>query len=64
MQPINKRSEKAAAGIIGSSSRFERMQRDAGAPAMTPDALELLQHALETYAMRTSVLQRYSGYDE
>ena len=53
-QPSNtpKRVAKARAGVIGSSSRFERMLRDSGAfDNLSPDEVVQLQHTLEQYAV-------------
>ena len=46
-----KRVAKARAGVIGSSSRFERMLRESGAfDALSPQEVVQLQHTLEQYA--------------
>ena len=47
-----KRVAKARAGVIGSSSRFERMLRESGAfDALSPQEVVQLQHTIETYAV-------------
>ena len=47
-----KRVSKARAGVIGSSSRFERMLRESGAfDALSPQEVVQLQHTIETYAV-------------
>ena len=46
-----KRVAKARAGVIGSSSRFERMLRESGAfDALSPQEVVQLQHTIEQYA--------------
>ena len=51
-QPSAKRISKARAGVIGSSSRFERMLRESGAfDALSPQEVVQLQHTIETYAV-------------
>ena len=46
-----KRVAKARAGVIGSSSRFERMLRESGAfDALSPQEVVQLQHTIEDYA--------------
>jgi hypothetical protein len=52
IQPISqKRLTKAAAGVIGSSSRFERMLRESGAfDSLSPQDMVQLQHTIEQYA--------------
>ena len=50
-QPSAKRVAKARAGVIGSSSRFERMLRESGAfDALSPQEVVQLQHTIEEYA--------------
>ena len=50
-QPSAKRITKARAGVIGSSSRFERMLRESGAfESLSPEEVVQLQHTLEQYA--------------
>ena len=50
-QPSAKRVAKARAGVIGSSSRFERLLRESGAfDSLTPQEVVQLQHTIETYA--------------
>ena len=50
-QPSAKRVAKARAGVIGSSSRFERLLRDSGAfDSLTPQQVVQLQHTIEQYA--------------
>ena len=45
------RVAKARAGVIGSSSRFERMLRESGAfDALSPQEVVQLQHTIEQYA--------------
>ena len=47
-----KRVAKARAGVIGSSSRFERMLRESGAfDALSPQEVVQLQHTIEAYAV-------------
>jgi hypothetical protein len=46
-----KRLAKASAGVIGSSTRFERMLRESGAfDALSPQEVVQLQHTIEQYA--------------
>ena len=50
-QPSAKRVAKARAGVIGSSSRFERLLRESGAfESLTPQEVVQLQHTIEQYA--------------
>jgi hypothetical protein len=51
-QPISqKRLTKAAADVIGSSSRFERKKRESGAfDSLSPQEVVQLQHTIEQYA--------------
>jgi hypothetical protein len=50
-QPSAKKVAKAAAGVIGSSSRFERTLRESGAfDSLSPEKVVQLQHTLEQYA--------------
>ena len=50
--PTPKRVAKARAGVIGSSSRFERMLRESGAfDALSPQEVVQLQHTIEAYAV-------------
>ena len=50
-QPSTKRIAKASAGVIGSSTRFERMLRESGAyDSLTPQEVVQLQHTIEAYA--------------
>ena len=50
-QPSAKRVAKARAGVIGSSSRFERLLRESGAfDSLTPQEVVQLQHTIEQYA--------------
>jgi hypothetical protein len=50
-RPSAKRVAKAAAGVIGSSTRFEGMLRAAGAfESLSPDEVVQLQHTIEQYA--------------
>ncbi len=50
-QPSAKRIAKARAGVIGSSSRFERMLRESGAfESLSPEEVLQLQHNIEQYA--------------
>ena len=50
--PTPKRVAKARAGVVGSSSRFERMLRESGAfDALSPQEVVQLQHTIETYAV-------------
>ena len=47
----NKRVAKANAGVIGSSSRFERMLIESGSFAsLSPQEVLQLQHTIEQYA--------------
>ena len=47
----SKRIAKASAGVIGSSTRFERMLRESGAyDSLTPQEVVQLQHTIEAYA--------------
>ena len=51
-QPSAKRVAKARAGVIGSSSRFERLLRESGAfDSLTPQEVVQLQHTIEQYAV-------------
>ncbi len=52
-RPISqKRLTKAAAGVVGSSSRFERMLRESGAPdSLIPQEVVQLQHTIEQYVI-------------
>ena len=46
-----KRLAKASAGVIGSSTRFERMLCESGAfDALSPQEVVQLQHTIEQYA--------------
>ena len=54
-QPSAKRVAKARAGVIGSSSRFERLLRAASGrtgafDSLTPQEVVQLQHTIEQYA--------------
>ena len=54
-QPSTKRIAKASAGVIGSSTRFERMLRAASGrtgafDALSPQEVVQLQHTIEAYA--------------
>ena len=51
-QPSAKRVAKARAGVIGSSSRFERLLRESGAfDSLTLQEVVQLQHTIEAYAV-------------
>ncbi len=52
MPSTPKRIAKARAGVIGSSSRFERMLRESGAfESLTLQEVVQLQHTIEQYAV-------------
>jgi hypothetical protein len=70
--PARKRVAKARAGIIGSSSRFERMLHDSGAfDSLSPQEVVQLQHTIDQYEtamaansglrLRGSVQVRYAA---
>ena len=51
-QPSSNRLAKARAGIIGSSSRFEKLLRERGIfESLPPQMIVQLQHTLEQYAV-------------
>jgi hypothetical protein len=51
-QPSAKRIAKATAGIVGSSSHFERMLRESGAfECLSPAEVVQLQHTIEQYVV-------------
>ena len=55
-QPSAKRIAKARAGVIGSSSRFERLLRESGAfESLTPQEVVQLQHTIEQTTAFASV---------
>jgi hypothetical protein len=62
-KPISqKRLMKAAAGVIGSSSRFEWMLRESGAfECLSPQEVVQLQHTIEQYTIVLSEDSRLQG---